>query len=247
MGEQMSAASASGKKIIDLTIGYSDDMIVAHEDDRPKFFLRDDYEAPDWYRMHTISHMYYHIGTHTDAPSHYIQGAKDIDDLDPQLFYGDAVILDISFRGADEAITLNDIKRAEEKLSTGIKPGDMILLMTQWSSRKWGNLEYYSHSPYLTRDPVEYLMTKKPRAFGYDFIHEQYSDLRRPEGVDELKRDVQIWRPVHSVVLGAGLYHVEHLINLEKINKERFEIVVAPALFHKKEGAPSRVFAIVAD
>jgi kynurenine formamidase len=232
------------KRVIDLTIGYAEDMMVASESERPKIERTNDYEPPSWYRIHNITYLYYHIGTHTDAPSHYIRGGKNLDEINPELFCGDAIILDLSFRGSNEAITVEDVKTAEKKLITGIKPKDMILLMTKWSSQKWGKKEYFATSPYLQRDAAEYLIKKNPRALGYDFVHERYSNLRRPTGADELKKDVWIWRPIHMVVLSAGIYHVEHLINLEKVGTERFEIVVAPILFHGLEGAPTRVFAI---
>jgi kynurenine formamidase len=244
MEKEMQHGAFPMKRVIDLTIGYSEDMAVSDESERPRIERTDDYQPPKWYRSHNITHMYYHIGTHTDAPSHYIKGEKNLDEIDPQLFCGDAIILDLSFRGADEPITIADVKRAEEQLSSGIKARDMILLMTKWSSKKWGHNDYFAHSPYLLREPVQYLITKNPRAFGYDFVHERYSNLRKPPKADELRKDIWVWRPVHMVVLGAGIYHVEHLINLEKIKNERFEIVVAPLLFHGIEGAPTRVFAI---
>jgi len=232
------------KRVIDLTIGYSENMMVASESERPRIERTNDYERLNWSRQHNITHLYYHIGTHTDAPSHFIKGGKNMDEIDPQLFYGDAVILDLSFRGADEPIAVEDVKRAEKKLSSKIEANDMVLLMTKWSSQKWGDKEYFAHSPYLLRETAEYLITKSPRSLGYDFVHERYSILRKPSGVDELRKDVWVWRPVHMVVLGAGIYHVEHMINLEKIKNERFEIVVAPLLFHGLEGAPTRVYAI---
>jgi arylformamidase len=232
------------KRVIDLTMGYSEDMLVASDSERPRIERISDYERLNWSRQHNITHLYYHIGTHTDAPSHYIKGGKNVDEIDPQLFYGDAVILDLSFRGSDEPITVEDVKRAEKKLSTKIEANDMVLLMTKWSSQKWGYKEYFANSPYLLRETAEYLITKSPRALGYDFVHERYSILRKTSGVDELRKDVWVWRPVHMVVLSAGIYHVEHMINLEKIKNERFEIVVAPLLFQGLEGAPTRVFAI---
>ena len=235
------------RRVIDLTIGYSEDMIVACESERPRIERINDYQPPNWHRMHKITHLYYHIGTHTDAPSHYIQGGRNLDEIDPQSFYGDAVMLDLSFRAADEPITVEDVKKAEEKVSSAIQAGDMVLLMTQWSSQKWGNHEYYARSPFLLRETAEYLITKSPRALGYDFVHERYSNLRKPSGGNEAQKDVWAWRPIHMVVLSAGIYQVEHLIHLEKIRKQRFEIVVAPLLFHGLEGAPSRVYAIEND
>ena len=232
------------KRVIDLTMGYSEKMIVASEAERPRIEKINDYQPPDWYRMHKITHLYYHIGTHTDAPSHYIKGGKTLDEIDPQLFFGEAVILDLSFRGAEEPITVADVKKAEDKLSSEMKAGDMVLLMTQWSSQKWGQKEYYARSPFLLRETAEYLIKKSPRALGYDFVHERYSNLRKPSGGSEAQKDPWSWRPIHMVVLTAGIYHVEHLIHLEKIKKPRFEIVVAPLLFHGLEGAPSRVYAI---
>jgi hypothetical protein len=52
------------RRVIDLTIGYSEDMIVASESERPRIEKISDYQPLNWYRMHNITYLYYHIGTH---------------------------------------------------------------------------------------------------------------------------------------------------------------------------------------
>src|SRR5215475_14349055 len=49
-------------------------------------------------------HMRLHAGTHIDAPSHMLQGGKDMHELDLGTFIGPAFVADIRHRGAKEAI-----------------------------------------------------------------------------------------------------------------------------------------------
>src|SRR6478752_5068701 len=44
-------------------------------------------------------HMRLHAGTHVDAPSHMVQGGKQIHDLALDLFIGGAVVADVRHRG----------------------------------------------------------------------------------------------------------------------------------------------------
>jgi len=60
-----------------------------------------------------------HIGTHIDAPVHFIPGAKTIDQMPLEQFTGPAVTVSVE-RGASEGITLQDISRAD------IQAGDIV-------------------------------------------------------------------------------------------------------------------------
>ena len=51
------------------------------------------------------AHMRLHAGTHVDAPSHMVEGGRQIHDLALDLFVGDAVVADVRHCGAKQAIT----------------------------------------------------------------------------------------------------------------------------------------------
>ena len=107
-------------RVIDLTHPITEDLHTAAGQVR---FVRDlDYKDKG-FRSHWIQ-MNLHIGTHADAPMHTEPGGRSIDSFDPAEFYGDAVVLDFSRKGANEAITIEDVKKAEKKLMP-LQPGDV--------------------------------------------------------------------------------------------------------------------------
>ena len=50
-----------------------------------------------------------HCGTHLDAPSHFLHGAKTVDEIDLSRCVGYAYVLDLTHRRAGEEITLDDL------------------------------------------------------------------------------------------------------------------------------------------
>ena len=229
-------------RVIDLTHPISEDLHTAAGQVR---FVRDlDYQDKG-FRSHWIQ-MNLHIGTHADAPMHTEPGGKSIDSFDPSEFYGDAVVLDFSNKGANEAITIEDVKRGETKLKSGIRRGDFVLLRTLWSN-KWGTPDYRAQSPFLKADAATYLIQEKGvRGLGYDFCEEEYGrDYSKVEAIAaEKKIEIGALAVVHHAVLGSGRYHVEHLTNLGAIKQERVKIIVAPLPFRGLEASFCRVFAI---
>jgi kynurenine formamidase len=229
-------------RVIDLTHPITEGMRTPAGQVR---FVRDlDYKDKG-FRSHWIE-MNLHIGTHADAPMHTEPGGNSIDSFDPAEFYGDAVVLDFSSKKANEAITIEDVKRAETKLKTGIRRGDFVLLKTLWS-KKWGTPDYRGQSPFLKADAATYLIKEKQaRGLGYDFCEEEIGkDYSKVEAIAaEKKTDVWALAVVHHAVLGSGRYHVEHLTNLGAIKQERVKLIVAPLPFRGLEASFCRVFAI---
>jgi len=229
-------------RVIDLTHPISEDI---KSEAGPIRFVRD-LDYPDkGFRSHWIQ-MNLHIGTHADAPMHTEPGGRAIDSFDPAEFYGDAVVLDFSGKGANEAITLEDVKLAEGKLKTGIRAGDFVLLKTLWSD-KWGTPDYKANSPFLKAEAARYLIREKGvRGLGYDFPEEEYGkDFSKVESLAaQMGVEVGALGVVHHEVLGAGRYHVEHLTNLGAIKQERVKLVVAPLPFRGLEASFCRVLAI---
>ena len=229
-------------RVIDLTHPISEDMPIEIGQIR---FVKDYDYGDRGFRSHWIQ-MHLHHGTHMDAPMHSEPGGKSIDDFDPGELYGDAVVLDFSNKGANEAITLEDVKLAEGNLETEIRPGDFVLLRTGWSS-KWGTPEYWPQSPFLRAEAANYLIQEKgARALGYDFSQEeQVRDHSKISAIAaEEKAEPGALMKVHHAVLGAGRYHVEALTNLEAIQQERVKLIVAPLPFRGLEASFCRVLVI---
>lgn len=199
------------------------------------------------FRSHQIE-IHSHNGTHIDAPEHTEPGGAHLDEIAPDRLYGEGVVLDLTpYAVEDKPITVEHVKAAEAKLKTGIKPGDFVLLRTDWS-KNFGTAIYWPRSPYLAPEAAAYLVKeRKVRGLGYDFSQEggarDHADLQERINRGEAKPGEDLL--VHHIVLGSGLYHVECMTNFAAIPNERFKIVVAPLNLKGVEAAPARVFAII--
>src|SRR3989338_7781496 len=63
-------------------------------------------------------HLNSHCGTHIDAPSHFVEKGKTIDQLPLDLFQGDGVLIDVR----KKQITVDLLK--------GVKPNAVVLFLT---------------------------------------------------------------------------------------------------------------------
>lgn len=181
-------------------------------------------------------------GTHIDAPWHFLDGTATIDEIDPAVIIGSAVIVDMRYkRDKDYAIERFDIEEWEKKSGEMIREGDAVLFMTDFS-RLWGvtpkaRKEFLERQwPYMTRSSVEYLLEKRIRLVGVESMDLDYIDpydLASAEFVG------------HKTFLGNGIYIIENLKNLDQIGKTRCDIVATPLKLKRGTGSPVRVLAII--
>ena len=100
-----------------------------------------------------------HVGTHIDAPAHFIADGSTVDQLDGKHFAGPAVVLDLTGR---KEITRGDV----ETLS--LATGQHILLKTD-NSFLLGSNEFADTYCYLTCEAAEFLLGFDPLSIGIDY------------------------------------------------------------------------------
>jgi len=166
-----------------------------------------------------------HIGTHIDAPYHFIPGARTIDQIPLEQFTGPAVTISVQ-RGASEAITLDDVRRSE------IQAGDIVFLHTGWSA-KFGSPAYDRH-PYLSVDVANYFVDKRVKMVGVDCVNVEMPITDRP---------ADYTRPIHHTLLGNDVLIIENLTNLEQIAGKRARVFAFPIKYQGGDGAQARVVA----
>ena len=176
----------------------------------------------------TLITMASHIGTHMDAPCHFIPGAKSIDQMPLESFTGPVVTVSVQ-RGASEAIPLSDVAQA------GISEGDVVFLHTGWAA-KFGTPAYDRH-PYLSVDLANFLVQKKVKMLGVDCVN-----VEMPIG----DRPADYTRPIHHTLLGAEILIIENLTNLEAIAGKRARVFAFPIKYKGGDGAQTRVVAELA-
>ncbi len=176
-----------------------------------------------------------HTGTHVDAPLHVVTKGEPIDRVALERVIGEAVTVDVHDARPREAIDTDRLEAARAE----IVEGDIVVVRTDWTDRTWGRFpEYYTRSPFLTRDAARWLADRQPSAVVVDFFEEECaisSDFTSEDFV------------VHRELLGRGIPIVEQAMNLGAVGRERFRLFAPFVLLGGVEAAPCRIFAIAPD
>lgn len=205
-----------------------------------------EYNEPGPFWKHANIHTGEHIGTHIDAPVHWISGREghDVSQLPPARLVGPAVVLDFSAEAAadpDYLIDVADIEKWEAEHGA-FEPNTWLLLRTGWdkfsdSQEAFLNAdETGSHTPGCTAALAEWLAAR-PEISGVG-VETVGIDAGRGAELDPPF-------PMHYHLLGADKYGITSLQNLESLPSRGAVIVVAPLPIVGGTGSPTRVFALV--
>ncbi|HET9849697.1 MAG TPA: cyclase family protein [Candidatus Dormibacteraeota bacterium] len=147
-----------------------------------------------------------HTGTHVDAPSHFIEGGKPIDQMPLPRFIGPAWVVDL--RQVRQAITASDLQHARIP-----KDARRVLLRTR-NSRLWHPVcPFRTDFVYLAADGADWLVEHGVQLVGIDYLSiEGY----RIAGA-----------PTHKRLLGAGIPILEGL-DLFRVAAGRWQLVALP-------------------
>jgi arylformamidase len=165
-----------------------------------------------------------HTGTHIDAPSHAILGAKNLDAIPLIHFIGNCRVLDFS-EIHTESVT------KEMLLGKNIQKGERVILKTSNSLR--GFKEFYPDYVYLSGEGAEYLASLDVSLVGIDAlsIKQKGSSDHRPH-LALLSKDIPI-------IEGLNLKYAE-----ESSSEINYEIFCPPLYLTDIDGAPTRAILI---
>ncbi len=165
-----------------------------------------------------------HIGTHVDAPLHYVKGGKTTAQIDLARYCGPAVCLEMTDLGSGKEIDITDVLAQNKSL---LCTGDIVLLYTGWESRL-GTPDYFNFKDFAENTGAV-LEQYGARGIGFDLPSIDRSGL------------------AHQSVLGRGMSITESLINLKPLVGKRFFFNAAPLKFADGDGSPVRAYAITED
>ena len=174
-------------------------------------------------------HMRLHAGSHIDAPSHMLQGGKDMHQVPLAAFIGDAVVADVRHRGGMEPITVADLENSVGKV---LRPGDRVLLRTDVNESYDGSPEWMARSPYIDPPAVDWLGKKGVSLVGFDFYHGN-----GPRDAD----------PTYSTsrhCAEAGVLTMPYIRNLGAIRKQRATLIALPLKVIDVEASPVRAIVV---
>lgn len=184
-----------------------------------------------------------HGGTHLDAPIHFSEDAKTVEQLPIGDLYAPLVILDVTARTAanrDYRLAPSDIE-AYEAIHGPIKPGAAVLVRTGWS-KHWPDAKAYLGDdtpgdasnlsfPGFGAAAAKMLVDRKAAIIGIDTASIDYG-----KSTDFA---------VHVVIAGANIPALENLTNLDGLPVAGAYLLAAPMKIGGGSGAPARVIAFV--
>ena len=183
-----------------------------------------------------------HVGTHFDAPIHWITGrdGEDVASAPPARLVGPAVVIDKSSAAAadpDYLLTVDDVKAFEAEHGA-LPEGGWLLLRTGWDTRAGDQDDFLNggRTPGPDVECARYLAEEAAIA-GYG-VETVGTDAGAAHSFDPPF-------PVHSFLLGAGKYGITQLANLAQLPPTGAVIVVAPLKLVNGTGSPSRIYALV--
>ena len=181
-----------------------------------------------------------HFGTHVDAPAHFAQQGKTVDQLAAERLVRPAVCINVVAKvaGADDyAVSVADLTDFEAAHGL-IRAASIVLVATGWDSR-WPDQTRYmnardgiKHFPGLTKEAALFLAQER-HVWGI--------------GIDTPSIDVgpSTTFEAHRASHYAGLFHIENAANLTELPPTGFTVVVAPLNIKNGSGGPARVFALL--
>jgi kynurenine formamidase len=160
-------------------------------------------------------------GTYVDCPFHRFENGKDLSEVSLERFADlDAIVIRVPHSQTIE-ITEAHLKNYEIR-------NRAVLIHTGWDEH-WNTESYFENNPYLTKKAAEYLRDCSVKLVGID-----------SHNIDDTRGNA---RPVHTVLLGAGILIAEHLCNLQRLPEDGFTFNAVPPKFKGVGTFPVRAFA----
>lgn len=170
-----------------------------------------------------------HSGTHIDAPCHFVEGGRDVAEIDLEEVSGDAVALSVRCEPMQE-ITVRDLERQ----SVEVQRGDIVLIETGFGRFFTEDPDLYHQHPYLAEDAAEWLVARGAKMVALDIPTPD-----RPEPA----RAPNFGFPVHHILLEENVLVGEHLANLERVAGRRCRVFAFPLPILHADGSFVRFVA----
>jgi len=220
-------------KIVDLTVTVGEDTKSPPSTDM-KVELTQHNRGPGFWQVTSVQQSL-HTGSHIDSALHCFPDGGTTAEIPLAQVCGYAVVLDCSHVGAGQPITYQDLEKAARTVD--VREDDILLVRTDWTDKMWGNFpDFFVQSPYLTPEAAEWLVSRKPRAYGFDFFEEYSARLPAFTSEDFV---------VHRIMLGSGKPLLEQTTNLKLLGQRRVQFFAPFYKIAGTEGAPARFFAIL--
>lgn len=236
-GAESLSQEVQAGKAVDLTQTMHDDMAFWPGGVPFKKVVLVDYEQG--YLLHKFE-MGENTGTHVDAPAHFVEGNRPIDELSLSELIVPAVVIDVKDKVAsDPAYELSaDDVRSWESEHGEIPAGTLVILNTGWHKR------FDEPEKYVNMDADEVMQFP---GYGPDSARLLVERDVAGIGIDTLSIDHGPSKTfaAHMVMLQAGKYQIENLANLDALPATGATVVVGVLPVRGGSQAQARVIALL--
>jgi arylformamidase len=157
-----------------------------------------------------------HIGTHIDAPLHFVAGGLDAAGLPLEKLCGPARVVHVT---EQRDVQPEDLKRG------GVAHGERVLLRTT-NELLWSTGKFEPGFSALSASAAQWLVDHEVPLVGIDYL-----------SVDPYRDE---HKSAHQILLSAGVIAVEG-IDLSGVDPGRYELIALPMKIAGSDGAPARV------
>lgn len=189
-----------------------------------------------------------HGGTHLDAPIHFYEGGKTVDELDINQLTGYAVVIDVKDQvseNRDYQIQISDITDWEQE--HGQIPAGSIVLFNTGFGEKWPDAEAYLGTanrgeealpelsfPGIHPETAQWIVDNRSvKAVGLDTASLDYGQSERYE--------------THQILFEHDIPGFENVANLEELPETGAYVIALPMKIKDGSGGPLRIVAHISE
>ena len=169
-------------------------------------------------RLTTIQ-MGSHTGTHIDAPWHFVENGRQLNQIPIETLVGKANVFELP---DIRSIGRQDVERLP---LSGV---ERVLFKTE-NSKHWNDGRFFEEFVYLEPEAAQVLVDHGVKLVGIDYL-----------SIDKFKSEKH---PTHFVLLERNVVILEGL-NLSAVAPGEYDLVALPLNLQDADGAPTRVILI---
>lgn len=211
-------------KLIDLTLNLETDMPTCGTKWHQKVKVEQLGKIDDVGRNTSKIVFGSHSGTHMDAPKHFIQNGKTIEQLDMNNLIGPAKVVFFTNKKSGSIVELEDVENIEVT--------EKMIFVFGWY-KNWKTDRYYKEFPYFSEEAIKYLVKKGMKTIAMD--------TPSPDNGGNIN-DKKCDSPNHKYMLKKGIVIIEYLNNTKKLKKDKkYKLIALPLKIKGSDGSPARV------
>ncbi len=210
-------------RIFDISIPLSNNTIVWPGDTPVRITRVSDMNKGDSCTVSSVS-MSAHIGTHIDAPSHFIRDGRTSESIDLSILCGTASVIDLQGK---KLVTSDELE------SAGIKRDTVRLLIKTDNSSQRETGEGGFHPDFVAVSPsgARWIAEHGIRLVGIDYL-----------SIAEFENPAE----THGILLSRGIVILEGL-SLRSVLPGEYELYCLPLPFIGTDGIPARSILVLRD